>query len=141
MRALQSDNKVWENFQKFLPQYQRMRIDTIQIKKYQPRVFNARLAKFIRKHKKMYNVRRMEQQRQVVLCRCFLICFIVSDCIVGFFDIIISNRYIAQQQKHLNNSSLPLSLLSHNQRVLYFLYRDLHWFDRSFLYPIFYFLW
>lgn len=84
MRALQSDNKVWENFQKFLPQYQRMRINTIQIKKYQPRVFNARLAKFIRKHKKMYNVRRMEQQRQVVLCRCFLICFIVSDCIVGF---------------------------------------------------------
>lgn len=84
MQALQSDSEVWENFQKFPPLYQRVRIDTIQIKKNQPRVFNARLAKFIKKHKKVYNVRRMERQRQVVLCRCFLIYFIISDCIVGF---------------------------------------------------------
>ena len=42
------------------------------------------------------------------------------------FAIIISNRYIAQQQKHLNNSSLAFPFLLHNQRLLYFLYRDLH---------------
>lgn len=82
MRALQSNNKVWS--QDFPTLYQRTRIDTIKIKRYQPRVFNARLAKFIKKHKNVYNVRRMERQWQVVLCRCFLICFIVSDCIVGF---------------------------------------------------------
>lgn len=75
MQALQSDSEVWS--QDFPTLYQRTRIYIIQIKKYQPRVFNVRLAKFIRKHKKVYNVRRMERQRRVVLCRCFSICFII----------------------------------------------------------------
>lgn len=52
MQALQSDSEVWENFQKFPPLYQRVRIDTIQIKKNQPEVFNARLAKLIENTKK-----------------------------------------------------------------------------------------
>lgn len=46
MQALQSDSEVWS--QDFPTLYQRTRINAIQIKKYQPRVFNARLAKFIR---------------------------------------------------------------------------------------------
>jgi len=52
MQALQSDSEVWQNFQKFPPLYQRVRIDTIQIKKNQPEVFNARLAKLIENTKK-----------------------------------------------------------------------------------------
>ena len=64
MQALQSDSEVWS--QDFPTLYQRTRIYIIQIKKNQPRVFNVRLAKFIRKHKNVY-VRQMERQRQVVL--------------------------------------------------------------------------
>lgn len=82
MQALQSDSEVWS--QDFPTLYQRTRIYIIQIKKYQPRVFNVRLAKIIDNNKEMDNVRQMERQRQVVSCRCFLIYFIITDCIVGF---------------------------------------------------------
>lgn len=47
LKALQSDIKVWENFQKFPSLYQRVRIDTIQIKKRQPELFQSRLQKLI----------------------------------------------------------------------------------------------
>ncbi|HJK46639.1 MAG TPA: YdeI/OmpD-associated family protein [Methanocorpusculum sp.] len=33
LMALQADAEIWENFQKFPPLYQRVRVDTIQIKK------------------------------------------------------------------------------------------------------------
>lgn len=47
LKALKSDNEVWENFLKFPPLYQRVRIDTIQIKKKQPDLFQSRLQKLI----------------------------------------------------------------------------------------------
>ena len=47
LTALQSDKTVWQNFNKFPPLYQRVRIDTIQIKKKQPDLFKSRLYKFI----------------------------------------------------------------------------------------------
>lgn len=47
LKALQSDSEVWENFQKFPPLYQRVRIDTIQIKKKQTELFQSRLQKLI----------------------------------------------------------------------------------------------
>lgn len=47
LMALQSDPVVWENFNKFPALYQRVRIDTIQIKKKQPELFASRLEKFI----------------------------------------------------------------------------------------------
>ena len=50
--ALQTDNEVWENFLKFPPLYQRVRIDTIQIKKKQPQLFQSRLQKLIKNTKK-----------------------------------------------------------------------------------------
>ncbi|MDE7205960.1 MAG: YdeI/OmpD-associated family protein, partial [Lachnospiraceae bacterium] len=46
-KALQSDPVVWENFNQFPALYQRVRIDTIQIKKKQPELFASRLEKFI----------------------------------------------------------------------------------------------
>jgi uncharacterized protein YdeI (YjbR/CyaY-like superfamily) len=39
LEALQADMEIWNNFQKFPPLYQRVRIDTIQIKKKQPELF------------------------------------------------------------------------------------------------------
>ena len=36
LMALQADSEIWENFQSFPPLYQRVRVDTIQIKKKQP---------------------------------------------------------------------------------------------------------
>lgn len=45
--ALQADKKVWDNFLSFPSLYQRVRIDTIQIKKKQPELFQKRLRKFI----------------------------------------------------------------------------------------------
>ena len=45
--ALKADMEVWNNFQKFPPLYQRVRIDTIQIKKKQPELFQSRLQKLI----------------------------------------------------------------------------------------------
>lgn len=47
LKALRSDPVVWENFNKFPALYQRVRIDTIQIKKKQPELFASRLEKFI----------------------------------------------------------------------------------------------
>ena len=47
LAVLQSDVDVWTNFQNFPSLYNRVRIDTIQIKKNQPDVFAARLNKFI----------------------------------------------------------------------------------------------
>lgn len=48
LKELQADTKVWENFLKFPPLYQRVRIDTIQIKKKQPELFQSRLQKLIK---------------------------------------------------------------------------------------------
>ncbi|MDE5721392.1 MAG: YdeI/OmpD-associated family protein [Clostridia bacterium] len=45
--ALQADITVWNNFLSFPPLYQRVRIDTIQIKKKQPELYQSRLQKFI----------------------------------------------------------------------------------------------
>ena len=47
LKALSEDEKVWNNFLSFPPLYQRVRIDTIQIKKKQPELFNSRLKKFV----------------------------------------------------------------------------------------------
>jgi uncharacterized protein YdeI (YjbR/CyaY-like superfamily) len=47
LNALQADNEVWENFTKFPSLYQRVRIDTIQIKRKQPELFQSRLEKLI----------------------------------------------------------------------------------------------
>ena len=47
LSALQADEEIWENFQKFPPLYQRVRIDTIQIKKKQPELFQSRLQKLL----------------------------------------------------------------------------------------------
>ena len=52
LRALQSDKEVWKNFQKFPPLYQRVRIDTIQIKKRQPELFQSRLQKLLENTRK-----------------------------------------------------------------------------------------
>lgn len=45
LNALKADNEVWENFLKFPSLYQRVRIDTIQIKEKQPELFQKRLRK------------------------------------------------------------------------------------------------
>ena len=47
LKALQADAEVWRNFQNFPALYQRVRIDTIQIKKKQPELFQSRLQKFL----------------------------------------------------------------------------------------------
>lgn len=47
LHALQANMTVWNNFLSFLSLYQRVRIDTIQIKKKQPELFQRRLQKFI----------------------------------------------------------------------------------------------
>ncbi len=47
LKALRSEQEVWENFQKFPALYQRVRIDTIQIKKKQPELLQSRLQKLI----------------------------------------------------------------------------------------------
>lgn len=48
LKALQKDIQVWENFQKFPKLYQRVRIDTIQIKKKnKPELYKSRLEKLI----------------------------------------------------------------------------------------------
>ena len=48
LNALQADEEVWNNFLNFPPLYRRVRIDTIQIKKKQPELFQSRLQKFIK---------------------------------------------------------------------------------------------
>ncbi|MDD3416685.1 MAG: thymidylate synthase [Clostridia bacterium] len=52
LKALKADSVVWENFNKFPPLYQRVRIDTIQIKKKQPELFQSRLKKLIENTRK-----------------------------------------------------------------------------------------
>ena len=47
LKALKEDPAVWETFQTFPILYQRVRIDTIQIKKKQPELFSSRLQKLI----------------------------------------------------------------------------------------------
>ncbi len=47
LQALKSDKIVWKNFQGFPALYQRVRIDTIQIKKKYPELFQKRLKKFL----------------------------------------------------------------------------------------------
>ena len=47
LNALQADVDIWANFQSFPPLYQRVRIDTIQIKKKQPELFQSRLQKLL----------------------------------------------------------------------------------------------
>lgn len=48
LTALQAGKTVWDNYMSFPPLYRRVRIDTIQIKKKQPELFNSRLQKFIK---------------------------------------------------------------------------------------------
>lgn len=50
--ALKADEEIWNNFQSFPPIYQRVRIDTIQIKKKQRELFESRLQKFLENTKK-----------------------------------------------------------------------------------------
>lgn len=45
--ALQADEEIWRQFQTFPALYKRVRIDTIQIKKKQPELFQSRLKKFL----------------------------------------------------------------------------------------------
>lgn len=52
LQALQADDVVWKNFCAFPALYQRVRIDTIQIKKKQPQLFQSRLQKLIDNTKK-----------------------------------------------------------------------------------------
>lgn len=47
LAALQADSIIWNNFVNSPPLYQRVRIDTIQIKKKLPELFNSRLKKFV----------------------------------------------------------------------------------------------
>lgn len=51
LRALKSDEAIWKHFNSFPPLYQRVRIDTIQIKKKNPGLFKSRLEKFLEKTK------------------------------------------------------------------------------------------
>lgn len=47
LKALKENEIVWNNFCNFPSLYQRVRIDTIQIKKSHPDIFAKRLSKFI----------------------------------------------------------------------------------------------
>ena len=47
LEAVPAHPEIWRNFQKFPPLYQRVRIDTIQIKKKQPELFQSRLQKLL----------------------------------------------------------------------------------------------
>lgn len=52
LEALKKDEIVWANFHKFPSLYQHVRIDTIQIKKKNPQLFQKRLEKLIENTKK-----------------------------------------------------------------------------------------
>lgn len=52
LQALKKDGVVWKNFCAFPALYQRVRIDTIQIKKKQPQLYQSRLQKLIDNTKK-----------------------------------------------------------------------------------------
>ncbi len=47
LQELQSDPVVWEHFCRLPELYKRVRIDTIQIKKHQPKLYRSRLEKFM----------------------------------------------------------------------------------------------
>lgn len=47
LKALKADDEAWKNFCNFPALYQRVRIDTIQIKKKQPALFESRLQKLV----------------------------------------------------------------------------------------------
>jgi uncharacterized protein YdeI (YjbR/CyaY-like superfamily) len=49
MSAIKKDKKAWENFQKFSPSYQRIRVAYIDGARKRPEEFNKRLANFIKK--------------------------------------------------------------------------------------------
>ena len=51
LSALQGNEGIWENFQKFPPLYKRVRIDTIQSMRNYPKIFQIRLQKFLDKTK------------------------------------------------------------------------------------------
>lgn len=51
LKALQADSAILENFNQFPALYQRVRIDTIQIKKKQPDLFRSRLQKLLNRTK------------------------------------------------------------------------------------------
>lgn len=52
LKALKADKEVWRNFLNFPALYQRVRIDTIQIKKKQPALYQSRLQKLVDNTKK-----------------------------------------------------------------------------------------
>ncbi len=52
LALLQSDNVVWQNFLRFPPLYQRVRIDTIQFNTHRPALYKSRLNKFIENTRK-----------------------------------------------------------------------------------------
>lgn len=52
LQRLQSDSVVWNNFCQLPDLYKRVRIDTIQIKRSQPKLFESRLNKFIENTRK-----------------------------------------------------------------------------------------
>ncbi|MCM1499753.1 MAG: YdeI/OmpD-associated family protein [Clostridium sp.] len=52
LRALKADDEIWRQFCNFPELYQRVRIDTIQIKKKQPDLFQSRLQKLLDNTKK-----------------------------------------------------------------------------------------
>lgn len=52
LQRLQSDPVVWNNFCQFPDLYKRIRIDTIQVKRNDPDVFQKRLQKFIENTRK-----------------------------------------------------------------------------------------
>lgn len=52
LEPLKLDNETWNNFQRHSPLYQRVRIDTIQIKRKQLELFQSRLQKLLENCKK-----------------------------------------------------------------------------------------
>ncbi len=52
LTLLQSDDVVWQNFLRFPPLYQRVRIDTIQFNTHRPALYKSRLSKFIENTRK-----------------------------------------------------------------------------------------
>ncbi|UKI46184.1 MAG: YdeI/OmpD-associated family protein [Phocaeicola vulgatus] len=60
LQRLQSDPVVWNNFCQFPDLYRRIRIDTIQIKRNQPELFEKPSEQIHRKYPKRTSLRRME---------------------------------------------------------------------------------
>ena len=48
LKALKQDEKIWENFQKFSPSYQRIRIGWIEGARSRPEIFEQRLRYFLK---------------------------------------------------------------------------------------------